>query len=119
MTVFPVIIKDHFVTINRVRGKVTRTAIYTTLGGLFELILAAVGGMLVAGLWGFAAGWLLALCIEAACMTPFLYRVVAVQRDQPRRGGAARERGLRAALAGNAGGRHDGVSGEPLAADRH
>ena len=72
--VFPMIVKDHYVTVNRIRGRMAGTALLSTAGGVLELTMAAIGGIVIAGLPGFALGWLAALCIEALCMAPVVYR---------------------------------------------
>lgn len=74
--VFPIIIKDHFVAISRIRGKILGTALLATSGGVLELGLAAAGGIHSGRLSGLALGWLTALCIEAACMAPTVYRAL-------------------------------------------
>ncbi len=82
--VFPIIIKDHYVTINRIRGAVTATALLATAGSVLELALAAMGAVGTGGLLGVAAGWLAALYIEAAVMAPMVYRAAArADTDQP------------------------------------
>lgn len=74
LAVFPLIIKDHFVAICRVRGRVTHAALLVGAGGLLEVLLAMLGGRL-GGLPGVSAGWTIALCIEAIALA---YPVVRV-----------------------------------------
>jgi hypothetical protein len=64
LAVFPLIVKDHYVAIYRIRSQVFRTALVTAGGGALELAAAAVGAN-VGGLTGLSVGWLAALCGEA------------------------------------------------------
>lgn len=73
LCIFPIIIKDHYVTLSRIRGRLFGTAILATAGGLVELGLAA-SGAIVAGLPGLVIGWLIALLAEAFLMVPTVYR---------------------------------------------
>jgi len=75
--VFPVIVKDHYVTINRVQGRVMGAALLATVGGVLELAMAAIGGLESGSLLGVALGWLGALYLEALVMAPIVYRVAA------------------------------------------
>jgi len=82
--VFPVIIKDHYVTISRIRGTVMGTALLATAGSVFELVIAAIGGLETGSLLGVALGWMGALYIEALVMGPIVYRAaVRASADQP------------------------------------
>ena len=63
--VLPLIIKDHYVAVRRIGGRVGEAAVFVSAAAIAELGLAAVGA-LVAGLPGLAVGWLMAVCIEAA-----------------------------------------------------
>jgi O-antigen/teichoic acid export membrane protein len=85
LCIFPIIIKDHYVTLSRIHGRLAGTAILATAGGAVELGLAALGAIL-GGLPGLVLGWLAALLVEAALMAPTVYR-------------AARGRGLAAETA--------------------
>lgn len=74
LAVFPLIIKNHFVTICRIYGRVATTALWMGAGSLLELILAAMGAGL-GGLTGLSLGWVAAMCIEALFMAPTVYQV--------------------------------------------
>lgn len=78
--VFPLIIKNHYVAICRIYGRVTNTALFMAAGGLLELILAAIGAS-IGGLAGLSLGWASAICIEALFMARTVYRV-AVPREE-------------------------------------
>jgi len=73
LAVFPLIIKNHFVTICRIHGRVMTTALWMAAGSLLELTLAAIGASL-AGLAGLSLGWVAAMCIEALFMTRTVYQ---------------------------------------------
>ncbi len=77
---FPIIIKDHFVTLGRLRGRVAVTAVWVLAGALAELGFAAIGA-LAWGLPGLVLGWFAAQMVEAAVMTPTVYR--AMRPDIP------------------------------------
>jgi|GEM_PF-183914 len=74
--VFPLIIKDHYVALGRIHGRIGRTASWVALGGMLELLLAALGAHL-AGLPGLTVGWLCALCIQALCMVSTVRRAAS------------------------------------------
>lgn len=65
--VFPLIIKDHYVAINRVRGRVAPAAMLIGGLGVFELIVAAFGAR-IGGLNGLSLGWVVAMCIGTLVM---------------------------------------------------
>lgn len=73
LCIFPIIVKDHYVTLSRIDGRLFGTAVLATAGGVVELGLAVLGG-LVAGLPGLVIGWLIALLAEAVLMAPTVYR---------------------------------------------
>lgn len=63
----PMVIKDHFHVLLRIRGQLSTAVIVCAVGASLELGAAAVG-LLNGGLPGLAAGWLVAVTIEAAFM---------------------------------------------------
>ncbi len=67
LAVFPQIIKNHFVVIQRIRGRVLGPAFWMMLGGLLELVLAALGAS-VGGLAGLCLGWVIAMTVQAGFM---------------------------------------------------
>lgn len=73
--VFPIIIRNHFMTIRRIRGQVAATALWMLGGTLLELSLAATGAI-VGGLSGLSVGWIVAISIEALLMARTLYNVI-------------------------------------------
>jgi O-antigen/teichoic acid export membrane protein len=70
---FPFIIKTHYITVRRIERKVGYATLPAIAGGVLELGASALGAFL-GGLTGLSLGWLLAMCIEGACMTPTVYR---------------------------------------------
>lgn len=70
--VFPLIIKDHFVAVRRVRNDIPRAALFATVGSFLELGFAAIGAS-IGGLPGLSIGLVLALCVEAVCMVRDVY----------------------------------------------
>jgi O-antigen/teichoic acid export membrane protein len=76
--VFPLIIKDHFVAVQRVHERIPRTAALATIGSALELGGAAVGAS-VGGLVGLSIGLVLVLCVEAAFMARAVYESAAIR----------------------------------------
>jgi O-antigen/teichoic acid export membrane protein len=73
LLLFPLVIKDHYIAINRVRGTILTGAKLCLAGGALELAFGAVGA-LHGGLTWFAWGALIALTLEAVVMAPTLVR---------------------------------------------
>lgn len=71
---FPIIIKNHFITIRRIKKQTAGTAVWTTLSGIIELLLAAMGAR-IGGLPGLCLGWLIAITIESIVMSYTVYKV--------------------------------------------
>ncbi len=80
VAVFPLIVRDYFVALRRISGRVAATAGLLAAGGLLELTLAAMGAT-YGGLTGLTLGWLAALCVEAVLMSPVVVR--AARQQQP------------------------------------
>lgn len=81
LAVFPLIIKDHFVTLCRIDRRLATATVLISAGGLLELTGAAAGAYL-GGLAGLCLGWAAVICIEAALMAPALYRAVAGEAER-------------------------------------
>jgi O-antigen/teichoic acid export membrane protein len=75
LAVFPLVIKDHFVSLCRLDRRLTKATALIGAGGLVELAAAAVGAH-VSGLAGLSAGWTAVICVEAVLMAPTVYRAV-------------------------------------------
>jgi O-antigen/teichoic acid export membrane protein len=63
----PMVVKNHFQVLLRIRGQLARAAVVCAVGGLLELVAAALG-LTLGGLSGLAAGWLAAVVVEASVM---------------------------------------------------
>lgn len=70
---FPFIIKNHFIALSRIRGRMVNAARLTIITGVFELGGATVG-MLLGGLTGLSVGWFCVMCTEALCMSRTVFR---------------------------------------------
>lgn len=75
--IFPLIIKNHYVAIRRVRGQIGSTAAAMLLGALLELIFGALGAT-VGGLPGLSLGWVIAVCVEAVLAASVVYEMTTV-----------------------------------------
>jgi O-antigen/teichoic acid export membrane protein len=74
-TILPMAVKYHYVAIERVRGRLTRAAVATTLGAALEVAATIAGGSLH-GMSGLAVGLLAAQILEAACFGPSIVGVL-------------------------------------------
>jgi O-antigen/teichoic acid export membrane protein len=72
---FPLIIKNHFIAIYRIRDKVAQAIVPMVLGSLLELGLAVYGAH-VGQLMGLSLGWVVALLIESLFMVPTVATVL-------------------------------------------
>ncbi len=72
---FPFIIKNHYITLSRIHGRVGRTTLLTVVTGLFELGMS-ITGIYFMGLNGLSLGWTVAISIEALFMTPTIIKAV-------------------------------------------
>lgn len=81
LVVFPLIVKDHYVTLGRIHGRMASTALLVMAGSLLELTLGAIGATL-GGLSGLSLGLLAAMSLEAAFMARTVFRT-ALCADTP------------------------------------
>lgn len=72
---FPLIIKDHFIAIRRIKDEITSAMLPIILGSVMELVLAAMGAKF-GSLSGFCLGWVIALGIEALFMSHLVIRTM-------------------------------------------
>jgi len=79
--VFPIIIKDNYVTLRRIEGRVRGAAGLVAVGGVLELGCAAIGA-LVGDLKGVALGLVIGLCLEALLMLPTVYRFLRLRASK-------------------------------------
>jgi len=70
---FPFIIKNHYIAVNRIQGKVAHAAQLTITTGVLELGGATCGALL-GGLTGLSVGWFCAMCVEAVFMSPAVFK---------------------------------------------
>ena len=73
--VFPLIIKDHYIAVRRIKSEMKSSSLLVAAGSFFELGVAAIGASLD-GLTGLSLGWLIALTFEALVMFPEVYNTV-------------------------------------------
>lgn len=73
--VFPLIIKDHYIAVRRIKSEMMSSSILVAAGSFFELVVAGIGASL-GGLTGLSLGWVIALTIEAVVMFPEVYNTV-------------------------------------------
>jgi 1,4-dihydroxy-2-naphthoate octaprenyltransferase len=83
MTLIPVAIKSHFVTIHRVQGTLNSASLVMTGAGVLEVAGAAVGAH-YADLIGLSVGLLMAMLLETAVMFPTVYRAILSPRADRR-----------------------------------
>jgi len=72
---FPLIIKDHYISICRVQKRLAYALLLVSAGVIVELCAAALGARLD-GLTGLSLAWVIAVCIEATFMFRTVYRAV-------------------------------------------
>ena len=70
---FPFIIKNHYIAVSRISGRVAHAARITIITGLLEVGGATLGALL-GGLTGLSLGWFCTMCIEAACMSRTVFK---------------------------------------------
>jgi O-antigen/teichoic acid export membrane protein len=83
MTLLPVAVKGHYVTVHRVRGTLSAASLVVGLAGLLEVAGATIGAH-YGDLVGLSAGLLAAMVIEATIMLPTVYHaIVSPGTDRP------------------------------------
>jgi len=75
LAVFPIIFKNLYVAIYRIRNRISTATRWVILGSFLELILAAAG-CTAAGLVGLCTGWVIAVFVEGLIMSPVVFRVI-------------------------------------------
>lgn len=73
--VFPIIIKEHYLAIYRIRDRITDALLPIMIGAFLELGAAALGAHL-GGISGLSLGWVTALCVEAVFMFRVVYKTI-------------------------------------------
>ena len=79
LAAFPIIIKNHYISICRIQDRVKNAMWIIGPGCLLELGTAIFGARL-GGLFGLSLGWVIAVYIEATCMLPTVYRAVLIAK---------------------------------------
>jgi hypothetical protein len=79
MTLVPVAIKSHYLTIHRVRGTLRTATLVAGGGAMLEISGAAVGAS-YGDLIGMGIGLLAAMLLEVAVMLPTVYRAIISPR---------------------------------------
>ncbi len=74
VSIFPVIIKTHYVAVSQIFGQMVKAAKIMAVGCVLELGLAAAGAYL-GGLFGLSLGWVLAVFIEGLLTISPIYRM--------------------------------------------
>ena len=72
---FPLIIKNHYISICRIQDRIARAMLSMVPGSLLELFSAALGAHL-GGLTGLSLGWIIALSIESIFMLRTVYQAI-------------------------------------------
>lgn len=70
---FPLIIKNHYIVLYRIWGRVAFAILPITAGVLLEIGVIVLGARL-GGLLGLSLGWIAAIYVESICMFPTVYK---------------------------------------------
>jgi O-antigen/teichoic acid export membrane protein len=82
-SIFPLIIKDHFVAIHRIHQRPHYAARIITVGAGVELLFATMGGM-VGGLTLLTTAWVVAITLQALYMAPTVFQTARFGKDTAR-----------------------------------
>jgi len=77
LAIFPLIIKDHFVAIHRIRKQTSHAARVITIGGIIEVIFATAGGI-AGGVTLLSVLWVAAIVLQAVYMTPMVLQTIRI-----------------------------------------
>ena len=83
LVVLAVTLKAHYVAIQRVNDRLVSASIVLGAGAMLEMLLAVVGARL-GGLLGLTQGWVFAIYLEAAVVTPTLLRAARLSMSRSR-----------------------------------
>lgn len=75
LTLFPTVIKGHYITIHRVRGTVAAAAVLVSFGAVLEMIGGWIGAS-TGGLLGLGVGVVVAMVLETIPMLPLVIAVI-------------------------------------------
>lgn len=75
LAVFPLTIKNHYISFYRIQDRVTQAMLAMLPGGVLEIVAAALGAYLW-GLAGLSAGWVIAIYIQSFFMLRIVYKTI-------------------------------------------
>jgi len=75
LAAFPLIIKNHYISICRIQDRVGGAMLSILPGGILEVVAAMIGAHL-GGLSGLSFGWVVAIAIEAVFMFSTVYKAI-------------------------------------------
>ena len=75
LAVFPIMIKNLYVAVYRIRNRIIVATRLVIVGGALELLLAAAGGK-IGGVVGLSIGWVIAVFIEGLIMLPTVIQAI-------------------------------------------
>jgi O-antigen/teichoic acid export membrane protein len=78
LVILPAAVKAHYVAVQRLGDRMGAATPILGAGAVLEVVAAAAGGR-VDGLVGFAAGWVIAIYIEAAVLAPVVARAAGLR----------------------------------------
>lgn len=82
LATFALLVREHFNTIQRLRGRLRYASLLASVGTILELAGASTGALLY-GMSGLSAGWLTAVLIEAIVMTHTVGRAASLTYSIP------------------------------------
>ncbi|GAC1389419.1 MAG: hypothetical protein NVS4B11_03670 [Ktedonobacteraceae bacterium] len=90
LAAFPIIVKNHYIAISRIQGRMAHAILPIALGTLLEVGGVALGARL-GGISGVSLGWITALCLESVFMSRTVYKairpgVTSIEREQLKQG---------------------------------
>lgn len=78
LAAFPLIIKNHYISICRIHDHITQAFFIMIPGGVIELVAAGLGAF-YGGIAGVSVGWVVGISIEALFMGPVVYKAIRPQ----------------------------------------
>jgi O-antigen/teichoic acid export membrane protein len=78
LVTLPAAVKSHYVAVQRLNDRMGIATPILGAGAILEIVAAVTGGWLD-GLVGFAAGWVVAIYVEAAVLAPVVARAAALR----------------------------------------
>ncbi|MGZ8476381.1 MAG: hypothetical protein ACXWWQ_09225, partial [Candidatus Limnocylindria bacterium] len=75
LTLFPAVVKGHYITIHRIRGTVASAAGLVSIGAVLEMIGGWIGAS-IGGLVGLGIGVVVAMVLEVIPMMPLVIEAI-------------------------------------------